>query len=492
MTLNLIRDPWIPVATAAGPRTIRPDQFAEPDVLFPAWPRADMNIACIELLIGLVALADPPESREDWRARRTPDAERLRARLASLAPAFELDGTGPRFLQDREALPGEPAPPDMLFIDSAGENAAKKNADLMVWRDRYPALDPALAAMALYTLQAHAPLGGAGNRTSMRGGGPLVTLVEPFAGCTLWDLVWANVPLGGPQGVEALPWMWPTRVSSKGQQVHETPETAIEAFFGMPRRLRLVFEDGRVTGVIQRPWGTNYGLWRHPLTPYYRMKPGEPPLPVHPRAGLFGYRNWLGVLAQAEKDDLRKRAAALDEYEARVRGADQLAARVIVAGWAMDNMKPLDFTLSVQPFVALSTDAALMLAGLVEAAEQAALALRTALEPLLAGGAGREAEREAFYETTQSAFRARYDELAAGAASADVAAGWLKELRAQARAQFDALALPGLDQQEVDVIERIVTARRLLLAAFAGHGKYGEAMFGKLMLEKPAKKRKAA
>jgi CRISPR system Cascade subunit CasA len=230
MAINLIRDPWIPVASTAGPRTIRPDQIAEAAVLFPAWPRSDLNIACIEFLIGLVALADPPASREDWRARRSPDAERLRARLAPLAPAFELDGTGPRFLQDLEALPGEPASPDMLFIDSAGENAAKKNADLMVWRDRYPALDPARAAMALYTLQAYAPSGGAGNRTSMRGGGPLVTLVEPHADCTLWDLVWANVPFGVPQGVEALPWMRPTRISDKGQQVHETPETAIEAF----------------------------------------------------------------------------------------------------------------------------------------------------------------------------------------------------------------------------------------------------------------------
>ena len=65
MPLNLIRDPWIPVATASGPRTIRPDQIAEADVLFPAWPRADLNVACVELLIGLVALADPPVSRED-------------------------------------------------------------------------------------------------------------------------------------------------------------------------------------------------------------------------------------------------------------------------------------------------------------------------------------------------------------------------------------------------------------------------------------------
>ena len=493
MTLNLIRDPWIPVATASGPRTIRPDQIAEADVLFPAWPRADLNIACLELLIGLVALADPPASREDWRARRVPDPERLRDRLAPFAEAFELGGEGPRFLQDLEPLPGEPASPDMLFIDSAGENAAKKNADLMVWRDRYPALAPALAAMALYTLQAHAPSGGAGNRTSMRGGGPLVTLVEPRADCTLWDLVWANVPFGGPQGAKALPWMRPTRVSDKGQQVHETPDTAIEAFFGMPRRLRLVFGNGLVTGVIQRPWGTNYGLWRHPLTPYYRMKPGEAPLPVHPRAGTFGYRNWLGVVAKAEKAELRERAAALDEYDARaLRERDRLAARVIVAGWAMDNMKPLDFTLSVQPFVALPTDPALMLAGLVEAAEQAALALRAALEPVLAGGVAREAAREAFYADTERAFRDRFAELAAEALPAEVAVRWRDDLRKQALARFDALALPGLDQQETDVIERIVAARRRLVAAFSGHGKYGEAMFDKLELERPARKGKAA
>lgn len=462
-------------------------------MLFPAWPRADLNIACVELLIGLVALADPPASGKDWRERRAPDPERLRDRLAPFAEAFELGGERRRFLQDLEPLPGEPASPDMLFIDSAGENAAKKNADLMVWRDRYPALDPALAAMALYTLQAHAPTGGAGNRTSMRGGGPLVTLVEPYSGCRLWDLVWANVPFGVPQGADALPWTRPTRVSDKGELVHETPETALEAFFGMPRRLRLVFEDGLVTGVIQRPWGTNYGLWRHPLTPYYRMKPGEAPLPVHPRAGRFGYRNWLGVVAKAENAELRERAAALDAYDVRApREDDRLAARVIVAGWAMDNMKPLDFTLSVQPFVALSEDTALMLAGLVEAAEQAALALRAALEPILAAGAAREAVREAFYADTERAFRDRFAELAAGAAPAEVAPKWRNDLRRHALARFDALALPGLDQQETDVIERVVTARRRLIAAFSGHGKYGEAMFGKLELERPARKGKAA
>lgn len=495
MPLNLIRDPWIPVATSSGPGIIRPDQIAEPDVLFPAWPRADLNIACLELLVGLVALADPPESRADWRARRGADAVRLRARLAPLAPAFDLGGEGPRFLQDREVLTGEAASPDMLFIDSAGESTAKKNADLMVWRDRYLTLAPALAAMALYTLQAHAPSGGAGNRTSMRGGGPLVTLVEPRADCPLWDLVWANVPLGVPKGTEALPWMRPTQVSDTGQQVHETAGAAIEAFFGMPRRLRLVFGDGRVTGVIQRPYGTNYGYWRHPLTPYYRMKPADPPLPVHPRAGRFCYRNWLGVLAQAAGDDLRERAAVLDEYDGRVRDSERLAARVIVAGWAMDNMKPRDFTWSRQPLVSLPPDGMARLAGMIEAAEAFRSALRQALKPVVGEGTALESLQEEFFLRTDGPFHQRFAAMAAGA---DVASAWLGDMQRVGMAIFDAAAVPGLADRRVvkeTVAGRagtgtgaVVDAREFLRVSFAGYGKFGQAAFQALGLPLPERK----
>ena len=175
--LNLISDPWIPVRRRSGRDTIRPDQIAEPDVLRPDWPRPDLNLACYELLIGLVYLAHPPNGSDD--RTHPPDAATLRAAMKPLAPAFNLLGDGPRFLQDLELLEGNGNPPEMLFIDSAGDSTAKKNADLMVRRGRYPTLALPLAAMALYTLQAFAPSGGAGNRTSMRGGGPMVTLVKP-------------------------------------------------------------------------------------------------------------------------------------------------------------------------------------------------------------------------------------------------------------------------------------------------------------------------
>ena len=161
----------------------------------------------------------------------------------------------------------------------------------------------------------------------------MVTLVDPGQG--LWPMIWANVPEGQRANVADLPWMRATRVSDKDLETH--PQRGIygvEAFFGMPRRLRLVAEGGVVTGVVQKPWGTKYALWAHPLTPYYRLKAGTEPLPVHPRAGLFGYRHWLGILAEAGGNlGLKERARGLRNWAAR--GGE---AGVIVAGWAMDNV----------------------------------------------------------------------------------------------------------------------------------------------------------
>ena len=58
MPLNLITDSWIPVVRDNVSITIRPDQIADAEVARPDWPRADLNLACLELLIGLLFLAD--------------------------------------------------------------------------------------------------------------------------------------------------------------------------------------------------------------------------------------------------------------------------------------------------------------------------------------------------------------------------------------------------------------------------------------------------
>ena len=488
--LNLISNPWIPVLRRSGRDTIRPDQIAEPDVLRPNWPRPDLNLACYELLVGLVYLAHPPNGSYD--RTNPPNAAALRAAMKPLAPAFNLLGHGPCFLQDQEPLEGNRNPPEMLFIDSAGDSTARKNADLMVRRGRYPALPLPLAAMALYTLQAFAPSGGAGNRTSMRGGGPMVTLVKP-AEEGLWPLVWANVPRGEAlelDDLEALPWMRPTetsrpvgkksRVTVPGSSSPSKP--APEVFFGQPRRLRLVARDDVVTQVIQKPWGTNYSGWRHPLTPYY--KKDTEILPRHPKPGSFGYRNWRGVILQSESG-LRPRT--LEQYLRDIEGA---RCSLIVAGWAMKNMNPRDFLWSEQPVFPLSEEDERQAEALVEAAEQAGFAVAACVgdgagDGGVQSGAGQRA-REALFTETQGAFE---EMLASMSAGRPFEAGeWIKVLRAAALPLFDREVMPGLADLGETRRTEAIKARSKLRAAFEGRPPFGKKIFDPLGLERPSRR----
>lgn len=496
MRLNLITDPWIPAVRGNRSITIRPDQIADAGVTWPDWPRADLNLACLELLIGLLFLADPPRDDGDWQERyATPDPERLRAVLEPFAPHFELTGDGPRFLQDLErfevgAKKTSVNPPDMLFIDSAGESTRQKNADLMVKRDRYPALPLPLAAMALYTLQAFAPAGGSGIRTSMRGGGPMVTLVQPLDSgpYALWRLVWSNVPEGEPlpadRADEALPWLRETRTSPNDEVV--TPEMSHpgEAFFGMPRRLRLLFREGALTGVVQKKHGTNYAHWPHPLSPQYCTKPGEQLLPVHPKPGKESYRNWLG-LTFGQGNETRVSAGSVRRFHTLTNAP---AAEVLAGGWAMSNAKPMDFGLHVYPTFRLGKSAELRARALVEAANSAWRSLNNALKKATGLDARAfEPVREAFFAGTESDFVDAVKAVADGG-EREVEENWLSTLRRAALSLFDQQALPGLAyrpvvgtnaaarstahaggrrRREVPSIEATVNARRILLAAFS-------------------------
>lgn len=491
MNLNLIDDAWIPVRRKDGARAvIAPWQMADAALAFPDWPRADLNLACLELLIGLVFLADPPHDVQDWRDREAPDPERLRAKLAPFAPAFNLLGDGPRFLQDLEPFErgnSEPNPPDLLFIDSAGGQTTRNNADLTVKRDRYSGIDAPLAAMALYTLQAHAPAGGAGNRTSMRGGGPMVTLVEPGAG--LWPLIWANVAYGLPARPDELPWMRRARTSEQGQQLFPHEAHPVEAFFGAPRRLRLIADGERIVGVAQRPYGANYAGWEHPLTPYYRLKAGGELLPRRPRAGAFGFRNWLGVTARRAGDgkDLARRAKVLDLWAER----QNRVVDVLVAGWAMDNMKPLDFVFSRAPLLDLDDATAERMEGLVEAADKFAAVLGGAMAVLMAKGETRDAAKEDFYGRAQAPFEARLQESQAPSADHElIAKQWLADLREVAFDIFDALARPGLGDRDLKEQGEILDARGALGGAFAGYGTLGSKAFNALNLPIPEQGKK--
>src|SRR5690554_574084 len=259
--MNLLHDPWLPFRARDESITYRsPLAIADPDIVDLALPRADFQGAAYQWLIGLLQTALPPKDHDGWldRVAKPPSREALEAAFKPLAPAFELDGDGPRFMQDRDLLEdAKPTSVSGLLIDSPGGNGLKLNTDHFVKRGRVEAICPDCAALALFTLQINAPAGGAGYRVGLRGGGPLTTLVMPdSAESSLWQRLWLNVMpsqfLSRQGKAEApcsdddtlFPWMGPTRLSDKkGALVVPDDMHVLHAYWAMPRRFRLFFED---------------------------------------------------------------------------------------------------------------------------------------------------------------------------------------------------------------------------------------------------------
>jgi len=492
--LNILTDSIFPVTTASGAR--RWSNFlgllAE-DGDYPVafdWPRGDLNVASAELAIGLLALVYRPASNREWEAIWAGPSEiDGAARVEALAPHFNLfgdaEGKGPRFCQDFEALTGEANAIEGLFIDTPGVNGQKKNSDLMTHRGRFPALGLKAAAMALYALQQFAPSGGAGHRTSMRGGGPMTTLVLPATEddrpVALRHHLLLNLPIlfGGDDWLDdieigrALPWLRPT-ITSEGKPPRQVAEAdpvvhPVQAFFGMPRRIRLVAgADGTcpltgeagplVTGFVQKPWGMNYSTWRHPLTPYRQTK-DEVPYSVKPKAARFGYRDWVGITVgrdnRANKAFPAATVAAIVQRSGALRDR-RLKVGMLAAGWAMNNMEAESFLESIQPLYLaredrpeIATEIANIANRLVEASEKAAQILRGVLNGALFDGRAKSTDTgifedatDEFYGRTEVAFHALLGHVAAGAdkATADddrLARDWLRTIHDAALAVFD-------------------------------------------------------
>ncbi len=407
MPFNLLIESWLPVRLANGDeRWISPAElFDAEDAVAPNWPRADFNTATHEFLIGLAAVALAPEDEDAWREVWDDPPRDWGDRLDRLSPAFNLDGSGPRFMQEFGGLEGGVSPVEALIIDTPGRSGQEKNADLLTRRNRYPALGLPAAAIALYALQSFAPSGGSGNRTGLRGGGPLTVLVLPQAAdgdrpLPLWRRIWANVcPVEDPPAdvAEVFPWLRPL---PKVERVSETTPGfhPLHAFFGMPRRIWLEFGEGCcaitgrkgsvVSGFVQRPHGLNYDLWRHPLTPYRRRKEADVPYPAKPKSHHFGANDWVAaVVGQGplrEPAQAAKRARGLDRRDILTeRGAAD--ARLLAAGWAMNNMEAIaylwaEMPLHLAPDEARARDLDSLALAMAETADRVANTVRIAVD----------------------------------------------------------------------------------------------------------------
>jgi CRISPR system Cascade subunit CasA len=465
--MNLLTDPWLAVGGGDGEiRWVRPAEIVAPDIQDVLAPRPDFRGALYQFVIGLLQTTFAPEDEDIWLERwlQPPTDVELDEAFSAWADYFVLDGEGHAFMQDFAPSPDFLAKDIReLLIDLGAVSNLHFNKP-----ERIKGLCRACAATALFGLQANAPSGGVGHRVSLRGGGPLTTLLVPRPWheqpVTLWQRLWLNVlpadmvaqPGGrffGNAPKDMLPWLAPTRTSEKkGDQTTPSHAHPLQAYWGMPRRLRLDWEgrlpgrcdlcgaqsDGLLTRYRTKNYGVNYVGWQHPLTPYYHdPKKKEPPLSAKGQPGGVGYRHWLALtLGNAEKDPESALVVRhhLDERWDRLDAAKAgFRADVWAFGYDVDNMKArcwYDATLpairlgsagkSDPGFAARLDDFTYTVRQMIEVAQEAAKQLHAAVKAAWADRPrdlkDEPAVRQSFWAATETMFYRSLEGLAQPAA----------------------------------------------------------------------------
>jgi len=510
--MNLLTDPWITITRRDG-RTavISPtDLTAGPDnpIVDITAARPDFRSALYQFLIGLLQTACAPPDDAAWEAwwECPPSPADLAARMQPFEQVFAFTGSGPRFMQDQavaECGSNDTSNINVLLIDEPGTQSLKLNKDHFTKRGRIPGLCVAHAAQALLTMQIMAPAGGRGNLTSLRGGGPLTTLLLPGDSETdsLFHRVWLNIlpidafnvlhaqPFGTPQENDGriFPWM-----QAHTDATAKWPEATIEnchplqAYWGMPRRIWFDLDhtvDGPcplgdagplVTSYKARPYGVDYtGPWRHPLSPYYDTK--DYPLPLHPQPGGFGYRTWLDWTHG--NPDSGRHCAGVVEHANTSPVKRRITCRLWSSGYDMDNMKARCFYESYWPiyhFDEQSTDIAqAVIRRCTVLAGEFASTTRSQIKAAWLRRPGDHSDSTnnqisaihgQFYERTEAAFfdhvRRLSDLLGGTIAESALGTSWRQTLRSTAFALFDE-HVPIESMADIDA-ERIANARNTL------------------------------
>jgi len=481
--MNLISEPWIPVRRANGwqgrvePWRITDFVHGESPIVAVASPRPDFDGALMQFLIGLLQTTCTPKISDewwDWR-EKPPTPEVLKERFAGVATTFELEGKY-AFMQDA-------APADLtneldigaLLIESPGEQTQEQNKDHFVKRGQVKCLCSSCAAAALFNLQTNAPSGGKGYRTSLRGGGPLTTLV---LGATLWETCWLNV-LEETQyfagfdrerrgEADRFPWRAKTRTSEAKPPAGITTTADVhpdQQFWAIPRRIRLTFEkveglascdlcDAKSSLVVKRfvtrNYGVNYNGFEHPLSPHY-IKDGEANS-VHPQPGGIGYRYWLGLVESSKEGNEERRPSKVIQ---RFRSAIREDSRLWAFGFDMDNMKARCWYDATVPLLSVPEEQVSLFKALVEklvvAADWVAGVLRGRVKDALLGKSEARGDLSFvgthFWSATESVFyehaRRLRNGLAVSQAETLVLDSWRSELRRSALDVFDAYSQAG-------------------------------------------------
>ena len=393
MTRNLLEHNWLTLVSHHGSTNqATPTGISDQSIRDLSAPRADFKGAMYQFLIALLQTTCTPDDRKGWLEwwNHPPTANELKQAFVPYREAFVLDSAKgrPAFMQDLNMLDGEPKNISALLIEAPGGKTLRDNLDHFVKRGSIEELSPWWAAVALFTLQINAPSGGVGHRVSLRGGGPLTTLVLPpedNSHDTLWHRLWLNIltreelsKLPGnlqlTDSAAIFPWLAKTRTSEKkGMETWPEQVHPLQMYWCMPRRIRLDWDhlergncdmDGKpsnelLTGFHTKNYGINYsGSWEHPLTPYV-IEADKESLSIKGQPGGLGYRHWLGlVLDDRVGKQLKVPATVVRAWRKRYDWLDRgtFEPRLWAFGYDMDNMKARCWYEAVMPIFNLDND----------------------------------------------------------------------------------------------------------------------------------------
>lgn len=368
--MNIINQPWLPFRFRNGEiKTLPISAISHPDIVDFSLNRADFQGAAYQFAIGLLQTVFAPEDEDEWEEyfATPPSDNTLKSAFDKVAHAFNVTGEAPLFMQDFSSLEEQKnIPIAQLLIDAPGENGIKQNTDHFIKRGIADVMSLEMAVLALFTLQINAPSGGQGHRVSLRGGGPLTTLISPTdTEATLWQKLWLNVinrdflEYDEPNFYDGsiFPWLVPLNLKEgMGEKVYPNDVHPLHMYWAMPRRIRLQAENKpatcQISGensniTVQYYLTKNYGLdyqegWLHPLTPYYwdTKKPDTFPNSIKGREGGIHYNLWDRLLLSSSENG-QKCATVVSHYLKLYQSLEfTRKPRLLIFGYDMDNMKP--------------------------------------------------------------------------------------------------------------------------------------------------------
>lgn len=281
--MNLLIDPWVPVHRQGESHHIT---YRELLCGEGGWqvslPRDDMEMACLQLLIGLTQVLFTPAGMAAWLDRQAapmPSDEYDRG-IVPFRDWFDLAHADYPFMQSMSVQAKEDTPIQKLFIGlPEGNNHAFFNQVGEVH-----VACPSCTAIALYNQATSSPSFGGGFKTGLRGMAPIATLVQ---GGDLRETVWRNV-LTAESLDQSLPGWRDTGSDDKPVWViairptqHAANLGLLRGYFWQPAKLRLqapvpatrcdccgdAIESGYAGFVKEKFNYTLEGLWPHPLSP---------------------------------------------------------------------------------------------------------------------------------------------------------------------------------------------------------------------------------